>query len=446
MTVHIVQLPFPSTWSPEPDLDAYYRVYERRFTELLPEYFVPEGQLWEMPLWVAHLTALLDQVGLDSTFADLSRAEASACADRLLDESAAGDLILMSPLAQNFALALEVSRRMRDADRKCVLGGNMAPLVPPDGCHSVFRGQLDVSAARRLAAIARGERAASDRGERADDAGIIQIASKRGLQSQRIGWAPNYRHLEGYAGQVPLIRINASHGCLFECDFCGDAWSSQLTLVDRDALRREVDDLTERFPKCRTIYLGDKTFGQSRQAVANLLAVFADRPGFKFIVQTHVMQVKPWVIEAMVDLGVVVAEMGFESADTAMLKAQNKLSRGLDDYTKRIAALREAGIHVVLNVMGGLDEETAQSHRLTVDWQREHRELLWLCNLYNFVPYPLTPSFARLRSRIFDWDFAHWREDAPVVYQPAHLTVRESWELFKEKISTALEIAQEVTR
>lgn len=431
MTVHIVQLPFPSTWSPEPDLDAYYRVYERRFTELLPEYFVPEGQLWEMPLWVAHLTALLDQVGLESTFVDLSRAGASACAQRLLDESAPGDLILMSPLAQNFALALEVSRSMQAAGRKCVLGGNMAPLVPPGTCHSVFRGQLDAGAAQRLAAIAHG-----------GGQGLIQIAPRRGLQPHRISWAPDYRHLEGYAGQVPLIRINASHGCLFECDFCGDAWSSQLTLVDRDALRREVDDLIERFPKCRIIYIGDKTFGQSREAVANLRAVFAGRPGFRFIVQTHVMQVKPWVIEAMADLGVVVAEMGFESADTAMLKSQNKLSRGLDDYTRRIAALRAAGIHVVLNVMGGLDEETAESHRLTVQWQREHRELLWLCNLYNFVPYPLTPSFARLRPRIFDWDFANWREDAPVVYKPAHLTVQESWEMFKEKISTALEVAR----
>ncbi|HZM76203.1 MAG TPA: radical SAM protein [Candidatus Limnocylindrales bacterium] len=429
-------MPFPSTWSPEPDLAAYYRVYDRRFAELLPDYFVPTGGLWEIPLWVAHLTALLDEVDLDSTFIDLSRAEAvaSSCVEVLCDASAPGDLILMSPLAQNFALAHAVSRRLQAAGRKCVLGGNMAPLVPPDSCHSVFRGQLDATTARRLAAIARGEQA-----------GVVQIAPGRGLRPNRIGWAPTYRHLEGYAGQVPLIRINASHGCLFDCSFCGDAWSSQLTLVDRDALRREVDELIKRFPDCRIFYIGDKTFGQSREAVANLLAVFADRPGFRFIVQTHVMQVKPWVIDAMRQLGVAVVEMGFESADTAMLKAQNKISRGLEDYTRRIAAIRDAGMRVVLNVMGGLDEETAQSHRLTMAWQREHRELLWLCNLYNFVPYPLIPDFARLRPRIFDWDFAHWREDAPVVYRPTHLSVQESWALFKEKIATALEIAQEIT-
>lgn len=430
-TVHIVQLPFPSTAEPDPALSDYYRTYDRRFTRLLPEYWVPEGELWEMPLWVAHLTALLDQVDLPSRYVDLSRtaAEAGACADRLLMATATGDTVLMSPLAQNFALALEVSRRLGAAGRRVALGGNMAALAEPAPHLTVFRGQLTVATARRLADVSRGR------------TGTYEITRNRGLQAERITWAPTYRHLAGYAGRVPLLRVNASHGCLYECSFCGDAWSSQLTLVDRDALRREVDELAERFPQCRVIYVGDKTFGQSREAVENLLAVFADRPDFRFIVQTHVMQVKPWVVDAMAALGVAVVEMGFESADTAVLKAQHKMSRGLDDYTRRIATIRDRGIRVVLNVMGGLDEETPLSHRMTVDWMREHRELMWLCNLYNFVPYPLIPDFARLRPRIFDWDYTHWREDTPVVYRPAHLSVRESWELFQEKIAVAHEIA-----
>jgi uncharacterized radical SAM superfamily protein len=431
ITAHIVQLPFPSTFDPDSDLSAYYLTYGRRFAALLPDYFVPEGQLWEIPLWVAHLTALLDQVGIDSRFLDLSQetADARVCAERLVDSTASGDLVLMSPLAQNFSLALDVSRGLQAEGRRVVLGGNMAPLAPADSCHTVFRGQLNIAAARRLAETTHGA------------GGLYQIARTRGLQSERITWAPTYRHLAGYSGQVPLLRINASHGCLYQCSFCGDAWSSQLSLVRRDALRHEVDELTTRFPDCRIIYVGDKTFGQSREAVENLIAVFADRPGYQFIVQTHVMQVKPWVVDAMRALGAVVVEMGFESADTAVLKAQNKLSRGLDDYTRRIATVHDAGMKVVLNVMGGLDGETESSHAMTVDWMRQHAGLIWLCNLYNFVPYPLTPDFARLRPRIIDWEYAHWREDAPVIFTPSHLSVERSWALFKEKIAVAHEIA-----
>ncbi|RST24379.1 radical SAM protein [Streptomyces sp. WAC04770] len=285
--------------------------------------------------------------------------------------------------------------------------------------------QLDATFVRRLVGLASGA------------GGGLEKPLLPGLVSERITWAPDYRHLGGYEGQVPLLRLNASHGCLYQCSFCGDAWSKQLTLVETDALKQEVDDLTSRFPDTRLFYIGDKTFGQSREAVANLLDVFRDRPGYRFIVQTHVMQVKDWIVDAMLELGVVAVELGFESADSQMLKRLNKLSRGLDDYTTKIHKLSDAGLKVVLNMMGGLDEETEAAHGQTVDWMRENSSALWLFNLYNFVPYPLTPDFPRLRERIFNWDFADWREDVPVVYRPQHLSPEASWDLFQEKIAPA---------
>ncbi|HEY0639865.1 MAG TPA: radical SAM protein [Pseudonocardiaceae bacterium] len=421
----LVQLPFPSTRTPDPRIEDYYVDYDRVFRKIVPEYFIPTDGLWEMPLWVAHLTALLDHAGLRSTFADLSRTEAVAedCAERLLELSAPGDLMLMSPLAQNFDLAIAVARLLWRADRRTVLGGNMAPLAAAcDAVHLVHRGQLDAGLVRDLVRLA-------------DTCGgelVNPLAP--GLVANRITWSPEYRHLDGYHGQVPMLRLNASHGCLYGCSFCGDSWSSQLTLVSRDALAAEVDQLAERFPDTRLVYIGDKTFGQSREAVRNLLDVFAQRPGYRFIVQTHVMQVRPWVVDAMRELGVVAVELGFESGDSQMLKRLNKLSRGLADYAAKVRVLHEAGLHVVLNVMGGLDEETEDSHRQTVRWLADNADVLWLFNLYSFVPYPLTPDFARLRPRIFNWEFADWREDLPPVYRPANLTPERSWEMFGEKI------------
>ncbi|MBS2533357.1 radical SAM protein [Catenulispora sp. NF23] len=426
----IVQLPFPSSHNPDPNLSSYYDDYDRRFRAVLPEYFVPSDGLWEMPLWVAHLTALVDTAGIDSVFCDLSKtpAEPDVCSEALLEATASGDLVLMSPLAQNFRLALDVAKRLEHAGRRVVLGGNMAPLAPDGAVHAVHRGQLDATLVRRLAELASGA------------GGGLEKPLLPGLASEQITWAPEYRHLGDYKGQVPLLRLNASHGCLYQCSFCGDAWSKQLTLVAKDALRREVDELTARFPDTRLFYIGDKTFGQSREAVANLLDVFRDRPGYRFIVQTHVMQVKDWIVEAMLELGVVAVELGFESADSQMLKRLNKLSRGLDHYTTRIHTLSDAGLKVVLNMMGGLDEETEAAHGETVDWMRENSSALWLFNLYNFVPYPLTPDFSRLRERIFNWDYAQWREDAPVVYRPRHLSPEASWNAFQEKIATAHDI------
>lgn len=432
-TVHIVQLPFPSTRSPQPDLAHYYGFYEREFARYLPEYFIPEHGLWEMPLWVAHLTALLDELEADSSFSDLGRATTAAeCRDALLQSSTPGDTILMSPLAQNFDLAIETSKALKAAGRRTVFGGNMAPLARIDDATRVFAGQLGVA---QLRALLRPD----------DEAGLLIRPTRYGVNPDKIEWAPEYRHLNGYPGQVPLLRLNASHGCLYKCGFCGDAWSRQLTLVERDAIAREVDQLTERYPQTKLIYIGDKTFGQSRESVANLLDVFATRPGFRFIVQTHVLALNSWVLDAMSELGVAVVEMGFESADTEMLRAGGKLSRGLDDYHKKLQKIDERGIRVVLNVMGGLAAETEQSHAQTTNWLRDCADVVWLANLYNFVPYPLIPDFETLRPRIHDWNFSHWREDAPVVFEPYHLTPERSWELFLEKVSTMTGILSDRT-
>jgi len=107
----------------------------------------------------------------------------------------------------------------------------------------------------------------------------------------------------------------------------------------------------------------------------------------------------------------------------------------LEAYATRLGLLQEAGIAVVLNVLGGLPEQTVSAHEATVGWLTAYRDLWWLCNLYNFVPYPLTPDFPRLRPRIHDWDFSHWREDAPPVFHPFHLSAAESWDLFEETIT-----------
>jgi uncharacterized radical SAM superfamily protein len=426
ISARIVQLPFPSTGAPSEKLVKYYRHYERVFSEELPQYYIPDNELWEAPLWVSHLTALLDKVGLDSSFSDLSKAaiDVDACANVLVDTSEPGDLVLFSPLAQNFDLTLAVSQILMAAGRRTALGGNMAGLADAESATHVHRGQLTADALRRL--LAPGTASS-----------VTELPLVSGRAGQDISWSPDHRHLEKYRGRVPMLRLNASHGCLYTCSFCGDAWSSQLTLVQRHALEQELDDLVERFPETRLIYIGDKTFGQSRQSVANLIDVFAERPGFTFIAQSHVMALKPWVLDALDELGVRILEMGFESADTSMLSDGGKLSKGLPHYEDQLATLRDRGIRTVLNVMGGLPWETRESHEKTASWLRQNPAGVWLANLYNFVPYPLTPVFDSLRQRVVDWNFAAWREDAPVVYTPYHLSIEDSWELFLDKVDAA---------
>lgn len=420
----IVQLPFPAMATPLRAIRDYYRDYSTRFAEAVKDYYVPEGRLWELPLWVAHLAGMLSEIGIAPRFVDLSGApcDPDTLVASILAETAPGTAVLLSPLAQNFDLARDVSRQLMAAGRATLLGGNMTGLAAPGDATHVHQGIVTPD---RLAALLDGGLV-----------GLSRVAPQRG-RGGRVGWRPDYSLLSPYRGQVPMLRLNASHGCLFRCTFCGDSWSRQLYVVEREALEYEVGQFERHFPESRLIYIGDKTFGQSREAVANLLEVFAGRPRYAFIVQTHVLQVDADLIEAMRRLGVVVVELGFESADGELLQAEAKSSRGPQHYHEVIEAISRAGMKVVLNVMGGLPHEQRRSHDQTVAFLEDPRSTAWLYNLYSFVPYPLTPLFPELRDRIHDWSFANWREDARPVFHPYHLSTDESFALFLDKLAVA---------
>jgi len=249
----LVQLPFPSQASPLPELSAYYAAYDRKYRQHFPEYAVNSGDLWEAPLWIAHLDGALARD--DTTFVDLSKApfSAEACIRDIVEQVPPKALVFLSPLAQNLGLAAQVSRGLMPLGYRTIVGGNMSELAPREDFDTVHSGLLTPELYWDLVS-----------------GGAPRSAAplKLGKQPKPLGYSPSYRLLADFSKRVPLVRLNASHGCLLACAFCGDAWSRQLHLVDRARLQEEVAELRRVFPHTRLVYLGDKTFGQSEAAVA----------------------------------------------------------------------------------------------------------------------------------------------------------------------------------
>ncbi|WP_296106751.1 radical SAM protein [uncultured Agrobacterium sp.] len=415
--VALVQLPFPSQADPAPEIVSYYENYSKLYRTVFPSYFIPDGELWEAPLWVAHLDGAIGRS--DTTFHDLSRlpADAKNLSVSLLDSITGATGVFLSPLAQNFDLARDVSKLLLAEGVTTVIGGNMADLAEPADFTTIFRG------------LARGGMLDEIR----QSAGFAGTKPVLGRQLSPISYRPDYRYLKPFADKVPLIRLNSSHGCLFGCTFCGDAWSKQLHLVARDDLRSEFQDIKSTFPNLRTIYVGDKTFGQSKEAVSNLLDV-ACGAGYDFIVQTHIELISDDLIDQMVELGVKVVEMGFETADSDLLRKMKKVSRS-DRYLQAFEKMNSHGLKVILNVLGGLPHSTQDSHKKTMDFLWKTQDFIFLYNIYNFVPYPKTPIFPLIKNRIRDWNFAHWREDMPVVFEPFNQSAEDSWVQFREIVA-----------
>src|SRR5579862_1856569 len=143
--IFIVQLPFPSTSNAHPDLVNYYKTYGYKLSSVLSDFYIPSDDLWEMPLWVAHLAGQLEALGYRPAFLDLSRAAqcAEACAAAILNEVPVGGTVLLSPLAQNFDLARAVSKTLLAEGRRSILGGNMATLAEAGDASFIYRGIAD---------------------------------------------------------------------------------------------------------------------------------------------------------------------------------------------------------------------------------------------------------------------------------------------------------------
>jgi radical SAM superfamily enzyme YgiQ (UPF0313 family) len=416
--IALVQLPFPSQLDPLPELQAYYDNYFERYVALFPSYSITTGDLWEAPLWVAHLDGA---IGRDDTcFVDLSMTPScvSDCVNSISRQVSVDHVLLFSPLAQNFQLAADVSSALRKLGYKTVVGGNMAALASSAQFDVVVDGIVNSDIYQVI------HRALNN-----DEFTPIQFIPKLGRSAAPIRYRPRYRLLSAFGKRAPMLRVNASHGCLYGCTFCGDAWSKQLHLVERELLKREVLELRELFPHTDTIYIGDKTFGQSPESVENLKHCIDPQWKWRLVVQTHASVVSETLVQSMVDLGVVACEIGFETADSLLLRDMKK---GTDvvRVNEAVALLNAAGIRVILNVLGGLPHATKQSAQRTMEFMTELADMTYLYNLYNFVPYPKTPLFATIKDRIVDWDFANWREDKPVVFTPYEQSANELWDDF----------------
>jgi len=232
--VVLVQLPFPSQDDPLPTLSAYYQRYSTRYAALFPEYAVGAGDLWEAPLWVAHLDGAIGRP--DTGFLDLSSAvfDAEVCAERIAASAAPGALVFVSPLAQNFSLAVEVS----------------APGAPARPAHGGRRKHGGAGVARGLH-------------PRPHRPGPARHPRRESRAAARHGWASRCGSARRQARSATGRRTATSRrsgaasrwsGCTprtAACSparFCGDAWSRQLHVVSADLLAAEVEEIRRVFP------------------------------------------------------------------------------------------------------------------------------------------------------------------------------------------------------
>ncbi|MES9973192.1 MAG: radical SAM protein, partial [Candidatus Thiodiazotropha sp.] len=211
-----------------------------------------------------------------------------------------------------------------------------------------------------------------------------------------------------------------SRGCPHHCDFC---YKDAFFLGGRSFYTQRVDRALaeiESLPGRHLYFLDDHLLGH-RYFASQL---FEGMRGMGRLFQgaaTVDSVLRGDLIEKAVEAGLRSLFVGFETLNSANLKAANKRQFSLRDYWAAIRRLSDLGVMINGSFVFGMDEDDGQVFQRTVDWALEMG--LTTATFHIQTPYPGTRLFEKLKKegRLLteNWDRYNTRE---VVFQPNNMT------------------------
>lgn len=175
-------------------------------------------------------------------------------------------------------------------------------------------------------------------------------------------WEDAYKHDRRY----PLMTIQATRGCPFRCKFCVVA-----TMFSPGYRKRDVDsvvaDIKDKVQYSKYVLFVDNNFAADHKYTSQILQRIIDekiRAEFKVFCRSDIRK-RPELIRLMKKAGVSTIFMGIESLNPETLRDLNKRHE-VRDVEEAIRLVHKNGIHVQASLMFGLDTDTKESVRETV--------------------------------------------------------------------------------
>jgi hypothetical protein len=209
---------------------------------------------------------------------------------------------------------------------------------------------------------------------------VKEMTEDRGLEYKE---GTNYTHFEG-SRTIP--RLCMSKGCLHKCAFC--VVPKGVSEMSPEIMDMQADEIAKMDAKL--VYLDDKTFGQSKnhdQLIRMYDRIKKKNPDFEgFIIQTTAAQMGKLDEQMMRDSHIKFVEIGVESYNDDILKANKKpANRKLIDAAANKA--RKLGVDLIPNIIIGLPQETAESYANTLQWIEDNADIISHLNIYNLALY-----------------------------------------------------------
>ncbi|HZR84378.1 MAG TPA: radical SAM protein [Candidatus Binatia bacterium] len=334
------------------------------------------------------------------------------------------DVVGIGAMGPQIARAYDLADRFRERGRKVVLGGTWVSISPHERSLE-HADAIVVGEAERVWAECLGDLAAGrSRGVYRADGWIEphEIARHDPQDLQLVRWdrfraSPLYRLYFHW----PLV---FSRGCPLPCSYCAVQTFYRRTYRTRP-VEQVIDDVRriKALGGRKLLFLDDNPIADPAAAKELFRALIPERISWASQCTIEIAR-DPELLDLAARSGCALLSIGFESLDHDVLKRVKKGFNAPARYAEDLRRLRERGIQVIALLMVGIDGQTTETFRSTVDFLREHK--VALVKFFTPAPYPGTEFHDRMKAdgRLLDDDWSHY-DYGSILVEPTGMTHQE---------------------
>jgi radical SAM superfamily enzyme YgiQ (UPF0313 family) len=228
------------------------------------------------------------------------------------------------------------------------------------------------------------------------------------------------RDLLGKFSYISKASTQATFGCPYKCDFCAVV-ASQPKYLHRP-ISEVVDELEQM--KGNFVVFVDPSPTEDRDYIKELWTAMVPLKKKWGGLATVRLADDDELMDLAAESGCKGLLLGFESVSQEAVRGINKGFNKVDDYKEVVKKLHDRGISINGTFMFGMDSDTKDSFKRTVDFVNEVK--IDLPRYAVYTPFPGTPVFNRLdkEKRILTKNWTLY-DGQHVVYQPKNMSPDE---------------------
>ena len=217
--------------------------------------------------------------------------------------------------------------------------------------------------------------------------------------------------------------VHTSRGCPFRCDFCYNS------STERNYVNRNFDDVIKDIETLKTkhiMFIDDNFAGDVKWTKEFLMRIKPMNLKWNAAVSINAAFDNE-LLDLMKETGCKSLFIGFESINPESISEVHKIQNSTDRYETAVNEIHKRGIMINGSFVFGLDGDTVQTFKSTVDWIVKNK--IETVTSHILTPYPGTVLYDKLKKqgRIIS-DNLELYNTAHVVFEPKGMTKEELYD------------------